>query len=140
MKFSDKSYIRPDVIFSNWILIYAIVYFFVFKKYNPLLLLIIRLIQNTMLFILYIRLNEIKYAWLLFFVNFWIKIVPIFFLRNTRITWNDFYFSLCYFLIFLVYINILYYAFNVKTAYSMFNYKHIRPGIFAFYINKLLNL
>lgn len=139
MKFSDKTYIRPDVIFSNWIFLLAIIYFLGFKKYNPLLLLLVGLFQNTMLFfVLYVKLKEHKWAWLLFFVNFLIKIVPIFFLRNTSIVWSDAYFSLAYFFLFLAYINILYFGFHIHTAYSMFNYKQIRPGIFAFYIDKLL--
>tara|TARA_Y100000816_G_C25659057_1_gene349965 strand:+ start:118 stop:540 length:423 start_codon:yes stop_codon:yes gene_type:complete len=140
MKFSDKNYIRPDVIFSYWIFAYAIVYFLGFKKYNPLLLLIIGLFHNVGLFFLYLKLKEIKWAWLLVFVNFWIKIVPIFFLRNTTIVWNDVYFSLIYFLIFLAYISTLYYVFKVKTAFSMIDSSEVRPGIFQFYVNKLLNL
>lgn len=140
MKFSDKSYIRPDVIFSYWIFAYTIVYFLGFKKYNPLLLLIIGLFHNVGLFFLYIKLKEIKWAWFLVFVNFWIKIVPIFFLRNTTIVLNDVYFSLIYFLIFLAYISTLYYVFKVKTAFSMIDSSEVRPGIFQFYVNKLLNL
>ena len=140
MKFSDKSYIRPDVIFSYWIFAYTIVYFLGFKKYNPLLLLIIGLFHNVGLFFLYIKLKEIKWAWFLVFVNFWIKIVPIFFLRNTTIVLNDVYFSLIYFFIFLAYISTLYYVFKVKTAFSMIDSSEVRPGIFQFYVNKLLNL
>ena len=55
MKFSDKSYIRPDVVFSNWIFAFAIIYFIGFKKYNPLLLLIIGLFHNVILFFIYYK-------------------------------------------------------------------------------------
>ena len=82
--------------------------------------------------------KEIKWAFLLFFVNFWIKIVPIFFLRNTNIVWNDVYFSLMYFMIFLAYISTLYYVFNVKTAFAMIDSSEIRPGMFQFYTNILV--
>ena len=138
MKFSEKSYIRPDVIFSYWIFAYTIVYFLGFKKFNPLLLLIIGLFHNVVLFFLYLKMKEIKWAFLLFFVNFWINIVPIFFLRNTNIVWNDVYFSLMYFMIFLAYISTLYYVFNVKTAFSMIDSSEIRPGMFQFYTNILV--
>ena len=139
--FSDKSYLRPDLIFSNWIFIYTIVYFLGFRKYNPLLLLLIGLTSNIILFFIFIiKLKEVKYGFLLLFVNFVIKVIPIYFLRNTTIVKSDIYFSLFYFLIFLIYINILYYIFNLSTAFSMFNSKNIRPDIYSFYINKILNL
>ena len=140
MKFLDKSYIRPDVVFSNWIFVFAIIYFIGFKKYNPRLLLIIGLFHNVILFFIYLKLKKIKWAWLLALVNFCIKAVPIYFLRTTTITWNDAYFSFILFLIYLIYINILYYVFKVESAYSMFNSEEMRPGIFMFYINKLLKL
>ena len=116
MKFLDKSYIRPDVVFSNWIFVFAIIYFISFKKYNPLLLLIIGLFHNVILFFIYLKLKKIKWAWLLALVNFCIKAVPIYFLRTTTITWNDAYFSFILFLIYLIYINILYYVFKVESA------------------------
>ena len=137
MKFDTQSYTPPDVLFSYWIFVFVIVYFLGFKKYNPLFLLILGLVHNFFLFILYLFIAPIKYVFLFCFVNFLIKIIPIYLLRNTTIKKKDIYFSISLFLIYLFYIYILYFVFGKKNAYNGIYSKTIHVGFFSYMLNKL---
>ena len=93
MKFDKTKFSRPDIVFSYWILLFVIFYFLGYTNYNPLFLLILGLIHNIFLFILLCYIAPFKYVVLFLIVNFFIKVLPIYLLRNTTITIKDIYFS-----------------------------------------------
>ena len=95
---------RIDLIFSYWIFAWFIAYyFFGYKYYNPLLLLVIGFIVNIIMLINFIINNNYYKAILFSIVNFIIKALPIYLLRKTKIHSKDIYFSLVFALVFLIY-------------------------------------
>ena len=95
---------RIDLIFSYWIFAWFIVYyFFGYKYYNPLLLLVIGFIVNIIMLINFI-INHNYYKAILFsIVNFIIKALPIYLLRKTKIHITDIEFSVVFALVFVIY-------------------------------------
>lgn len=100
----DKSgNLRIDYLFSYWIYVWFLIYAFllnypigkwnkyIIKNFNPLLALYVALFENLAVFIILIIYNPdfwliIKYTAMLLFI----KIFPIYYLRDTAISWaND---------------------------------------------------
>ena len=93
---------RFDFVFSYWIFIWYIFFEMGFNTYNPKIGLIIGLIDNIALLCLMIYFsNSLTNIFLFCIINFFIKIIPLWRLRNT-----DYKISDCYALIglFLIYI------------------------------------
>jgi hypothetical protein len=124
---------RIDLIFSYWIFAWFIVYyFFGYKYYNPLLLLVIGFIVNIIMLINFI-INHNYYKAILFsIVNFIIKALPIYLLRKTKIHTKDIEFSVVFALLFLIYAMMI--TDNLIKEIVNINYssKEINtPGIYA---------
>jgi hypothetical protein len=97
----DKhGYIRPDFLFSYWVYIWFVIYAFILNypetkwnkyiinNFNPLLALYVALFENLVVFAIVIVYNPefwllIKYIAMLLLI----KIMPIYILRNTDISW-----------------------------------------------------
>jgi hypothetical protein len=95
---------RIDLIFSYWIFAWFIAYyFFGYKYYNPLLLLVIGFIVNIIMLIKFIINNNYYKATLFSIVNFIIKALPIYLLRKTKIHITDIEFSVVFALVFVIY-------------------------------------
>ena len=77
---------RIDFVFSYWIFAWYLLFIFKYTKYSPKLALIIGIIHNTLLLIsmIFYKYNIIN---ILFFciINFCIKIIPLWTLRNNNI-------------------------------------------------------
>lgn len=138
----DNGIIRFDFVFSYWLLLWFIIYYFynsktsdiaiVIKKYfNPKLGFIIGLFENILTLLLLIIYGEI-FDIIVFFVNVLLfKMLPIYLLRNDKIKWkND---SLMFLVIFLVYVFYLHingtsvYNVYLKTAKSLIERKNQTP-------------
>ena len=75
-----------DLIFSYWIFAWYLLYEFKYIKYSPKLALIIGLISNTTLLLIMIFYNNSIINILLFcLVQLFIKIIPLWRLRNNKI-------------------------------------------------------
>ena len=76
--------IRWDFIFSNWIIIWFILYYVKIVPYSPLFALIIGFIENIYLMSLMI-LNQVRVASILHFafIIFMIKIIPLYLIQHT---------------------------------------------------------
>ena len=76
--------IRWDFIFSNWIIIWFILYYVKIVPYSPLFALIIGFIENIYLLSLMI-LNQVRVASILHFafIIFMIKIIPLYLIQHT---------------------------------------------------------
>jgi hypothetical protein len=90
-------------IFSYWIFVWFILYYFKLTKYNPLLILIIGYIITfgELLYLIFMgakRYNIIKFT----IINIIIKLIPILLIYNTKTTYKDLIIGLYMFLIYLI--------------------------------------
>lgn len=97
--------IRIDFVFSYWIFAWFLLYYFKITNFNPLFVLIIGTIENTMLLLLmiYYKVSTLNITSFLF-INFFIKILPLIYLWNTKIKLRDIIASIIFFLIYLLWI------------------------------------
>ena len=97
---------RFDFTFSYWIFGWFVLYMVGIIPYNPKIWLIIGLTANI-LGALYTAMNH-KIIWSrifnYFFVNFFIKIIPIWILYKTKTTLYDFLFGIILFIVFGLYL------------------------------------
>jgi uncharacterized protein YacL len=109
--------VRIDFIFSYWLFFWFILYKLNITNYNPYLGLIIGLIVNTIMFILFLIYKNYYKAFLFFIVNFFIKIIPIYTLRNTTIQKKDIY------TLFILYTIYLIYKYLLEKDTKLFHFK-----------------
>lgn len=103
---------RIDLIFSYWIFAWFLLYYFGIVKYNPKLILIFGLIENIFLFILMmINKTSLLHLFNFLFINFFIKILPLWYVWKTKIVFNDIYPIIIVFILFLAWFHI-----NKKNA------------------------
>ena len=141
----DNRILRFDLIFSYWLLLWFIIYYFynsffpktsyiaiIIKKYfNPQLGLIIGLFENFLMF-LFLIVYGVIFDIIMFFISVLLfKGLPIYLLRNDKIKWkNDFFMLLVFFLVYVfhLYINgTTVYNVYVKTAKSLIERKNQTP-------------
>lgn len=81
---------RLDLAFSYWIFAWYLLYIFKIIKYNPLCFLIIALIFDIIfvLVLIYYK-NSTIYIFLTLFINLFIKVLPIWTLKNTTFNYDD---------------------------------------------------
>jgi hypothetical protein len=95
---------RIDLIFSYWIFAWFLLYYFKIINYNPKLALIISLIENIFLFILMI-IYKVSHINLISFIiiNFFIKVLPLYYVWNTKIIlYNDIFNIIILLIIYLI--------------------------------------
>jgi hypothetical protein len=94
---------RFDFVLSYWIFAWFLLYYYKYVTYNPLLLLIVAGIENVVLLSLMIYYKNPLFTILLFIIiNTFIKIIPIYLLRNTKVTLCDIKSYVVVFLIYLI--------------------------------------
>jgi hypothetical protein len=100
------SSLRPDLVFSYWIYVWFVIYYFHFTNYNPKFALILGLIDNIIMLILMIFFgSEIKTIILFIIINVLIKVIPIYCLKDKIIKLKDIYFTFGLFLIFILWLH-----------------------------------
>jgi len=108
---------RFDYLFSYWIFVWYLLYFFRFTKYNPKFVLICAVIENIFLLFCMIYYNTYLSVIILFICGmFIIKIIPLYLIWNTKIKWKDVIFT---FILLFIYISWLY--INNVTVYYVLN-------------------
>ena len=105
-------FISFDLIFSYWIFIWFLFYYFKIIKYNPYLLLILALLSNIYSFVMLIYYKNYYKAILFLIVNLLIKVLPIYLLKDTKIRKKDIYFSIIYILAYIFYVYLRGYKLN----------------------------
>ena len=131
--------LRPDLIFSYWILLWYILYELSFIKYNPKLWVIGALIFNLIQFIIMIYYKRFFMVTIFLFVLFFMKIIPLWRLRNTHTTLNDFMFGIILFIIYnswLYYNNYNMYKLFETLFYSIKNNNELTPMMYI--INRII--
>jgi hypothetical protein len=90
-------------IFSYWIFIWFLLYYFKFTKYNPLLTLIIGYIITIGELIYLISQKTNKYNLIKFtIINVIIKVIPILLIYNHKITFKEFVINFYIFFIYII--------------------------------------
>jgi hypothetical protein len=90
-------------IFSYWIFIWFLLYYFKFTKYNPLLTLIIGYIITVGELIYLISQKTNKYNLIKFtIINVIIKVIPILLIYNHKITFKEFVINFYIFFIYII--------------------------------------
>jgi hypothetical protein len=119
---------RFDYLFSYWIFVWYLLYFFHFTIYNPKFVLICAIIENLILLCSMIYYNTYLSVIILFICGlFIIKILPLYLIWNTKIKWQDILFTFFLFFIYIIWLYInnksLYYIYN-DTKKVIFNTKY----------------
>ena len=135
------SVLRGDLVFSYWIFIWYLLYELKITKYSPKFALIIGLIDNIIMLILMLLYGTSKKTILYFvFINFLIKIIPIYLLRNKSIKLFDIKITFCLFLIFIIWLHLNKQNLfgNIKLIYDSLLYGKNETPLISL-INKIKN-
>ena len=97
--------IRNDFVFSNWIVVWFILYYIGLIEYSPLLILIIALIVNTYIIGL-MAINKVRLLTIIQFATivFITKFIPAYLIRKDILNMNDIIFSLLLMNLYLVWL------------------------------------
>ncbi len=98
---------NSDLLFSNWIFIWFILYLSNIIPYSPKLIILVGfIIILGILYYLYVnkasKYNLLKFALL----NLFMKAIPLIILYNVENTWDEFYFSIGIYIIYLIWLDI----------------------------------
>lgn len=98
---------NSDLLFSNWIFIWFILYLFYIIPYSPKLIILLGFgVIFFMVIYLYIK-NASKYSLLKFLMlNIIMKAIPLIVLYNIPITKNDYYFSITIFILYMIWLDV----------------------------------
>lgn len=132
--------IRIDLIFSYWVLLWFILYVFKLVPYNPLFWLWVALIENFLNIGLFIYYKRFEFLWAFIAVIFIIKVLPIWYLRNTPIRINDMIFGLILFIVYycwLIYNNSSLHKLYNATYDSIKNNKPSYTTPFIYFMNSI---
>ena len=100
-------YYRLDLVFSYWIFAWFLFYYFKIVSYNPKIAIILSLTYNifTLFLMAYFRVPFINLAGFIF-INFFIKVLPLWYVWNTKMKLDDFLFLLFLFLVYILWCTI----------------------------------
>lgn len=131
---------RIDFTFSYWIFAWFLLYEFRYTKYNPKFAIILALILNiTQLFIRIYYKNSFIYIFLFVFANTFLKLIPLWILRNDRMSYLDMIASLLLFIIYNVWLFMNDTNIIKHTNARLEDIKHNRPSSpFVYYVDKYL--
>ena len=99
--------LRGDLVFSYWIYFWYILYSFKITIYSPKFPLILGLIDNIiMLFLMLVYGTSSRTIFYFIVINTFIKVVPLYYLRNEVVKINDIYFTIILFIIFIFWLHL----------------------------------
>ena len=133
---------RFDFVFSYWIFAWYILYELGFNIYNPKIAIIIALIDNIALLCLMIYFsNSLINIGLFCLINFFIKVIPLWRLRNTNYKISDCYALLFLFLLYIswLYINKVNITKLLQERYDKIKNNDI-IGPFMYYMKNIFTL
>lgn len=100
--------ILPDRFLSVWIFIYTIAYLLKLVPYNPIILICIAIAFFVFsLFIIINNLNEISLLPYYLIIHFIVKIIPLYFVVNNKISNSDMIFTIYFVLAYIAYMQII---------------------------------
>ena len=99
--------LRVDLVFSYWIYVWFILYFFNYTEYSPKFALTLGLLDNiVMLFLMIVWSTSLKTIFWFIIINTLIKVVPLYYLRNESFKMKDIYFTIGLFFIYIIWLHI----------------------------------
>ena len=99
--------LRADLVFSYWVYLWFILYYFKITNFSPKFPLILGLIDNIVMLVLMLMYGTSKRTIFYFIIiNTLIKVVPLYYLRNKHIKLSDVYFTGFLFIIFICWLHI----------------------------------
>lgn len=98
--------VRVDFIFSYWIFVWYLLYYFKFIKYSPKWALTFGIIQNLLLLYLLIFYNSFINVIAFCVLNTCIKIIPLWTLRNENYNISGIFYFIVLYAIYLVWLKI----------------------------------
>ena len=106
---------RFDLVFSYWIFAWYVLYALQLTTFNPKIALVIGLIHNTglLLTMIYYKNDWIHIATFCF-INTFIKVIPLWTVRNDPYRWKDFYAFVIYYMIHLVWLFVNQHTLDIK--------------------------
>ena len=113
---------RFDFTFSYWIFAWFLLYMLGIIPFNPKTWFILATIYLILFFSYVSFVYRIDNFYILFeiIINFFIKIIPILILYNTKTTWYDFLFGIFLFIVFGIYLFIQLGSFSKIKKYHKF--------------------
>jgi hypothetical protein len=117
--------LRFDLVFSYWIYVWYILYALHATSYSPKFPLVLGLFDNIIILIMMIlHRKSIETIFYFIVINTFIKVIPIYYLRNEKIRMKDIYFTICLFVIFIIwlYMNKQSLTGNAKLIYNSLLY------------------
>ena len=113
---------KPLYFFSDWIIIWFILYKLDIIKYNPILFILLGIFENILWFILCFKHNKLyDYKFVVLVVHFIIKLAMFNSLKDTIITKNDITFSMLLYIVYSIWLknthkttNMEHYKFRIK--------------------------
>ena len=132
--------VRFDLVFSYWIFTWYVFYIFKIVKYNPKWGLTIGIIENIgLLYLMFYYKNSWINIFLFCFVNFFIKILPLWSIRNTKYDMNGIFSFFGLFIIYLIWLLLNNIPLDIKKSYNWVQ-KNQDAGPFTILIKKTFNL
>jgi hypothetical protein len=126
--------LRFDLIFSYWIFIWFLIYKLKWIMYSPKFAIIFGFIENCFMLIMMFLFGT-KTESIIYFIiiNFFIKVIPLYYLRNDYIYWKDIYFTFVLFIIFIIWLHINNESLvgNLKLIHDSLVYNRINTPFFA---------
>ena len=126
--------LRFDLIFSYWIFIWFLIYKLKWVMYSPKFAIIFGLIENLfmliMMFLFGTKMESIIYF---IIINIFIKVIPLYYLRNDYISWKDIYFTFVLFILFIIWLHINNKSLigNLKLIHDSLVYNEFNTPFFA---------
>jgi hypothetical protein len=99
--------IPPHMVFSYWILVWFILYYFKLTQFSPKFAITVGILENIVLFIFMVIWGTSLRTKIWFvIINTLIKILPFYYLRNEPYNLKDIYFTFGLFLLFVIWLHI----------------------------------
>jgi hypothetical protein len=131
--------VRFDLVFSYWLFTWYVFYIFKIVKYNPKWGLTIGIIENIgLLCLMFYYKNSWINIFLFCFINFFIKILPLWSIRNTKYDMNGIFSFFGLFIIYLIWLLLNNIPLDIKKSYNWV--KKQDAGPFTILIKKTFNL
>lgn len=94
--------LRADLVFSYWVYLWFILYYFKITNFSPKFPLILGLIDNIIILLLMLVYGTSRETIFYFIIiNTLIKVVPLYYLRNEPLKLRDIYFTCFLFILFV---------------------------------------
>lgn len=132
---------RIDLVLSYWVFTWYLLYVTKIINYSPKFALVLGVIDNVILLLMMIVYGTSMSTIIKFlFINFFIKVLPLYYLRNEKIKKKDIYFTFSVFLFFSIwiYINNQSLTGNMKLIYDSLLYEKNQTPLMSL-LNKLEN-